>query len=205
MWYVPVTDSCRVSLWTQYTHNWQDGVSQPEETPPLFLPQPNHLNEIFLVRGEDVSNVAVTPIPFQNRITSKSSSTTSRLRPQVEVCDLVSWRSTPSSHTATCRHHSRGLGLTGYPSYWAWGLGISGRGYPQTCLMVQTHGSFKSHLGCRYSGRLRSKPRGGESLVHTRWNRGMVYSVIWWTFWGHWGRSDVVWTKLEICHTRQMG
>jgi hypothetical protein len=50
-------------------HSSQDGVSQQEEACPLFLPQLNRLNEAFLVRGEDASNVAVTPIPPQRRLT----------------------------------------------------------------------------------------------------------------------------------------
>jgi hypothetical protein len=41
----------------------QDGASQQHEAAPLFLPQLDRLNEAFLVRGEDASNVAVTPIP----------------------------------------------------------------------------------------------------------------------------------------------
>jgi hypothetical protein len=47
----------------------QDGVSQQQEDAPLFVPQLNRLHEASIVRGEDASNVAVTAIPAQNRVT----------------------------------------------------------------------------------------------------------------------------------------
>jgi hypothetical protein len=47
----------------------QDGVSQQQQDAPLYIPQLNRLNEASLVRGEDASNVAVTAIPAQNRVT----------------------------------------------------------------------------------------------------------------------------------------
>ena len=47
----------------------QDGVSQQQQDDLLYIPQLNRLTEAFLVRGEDASNVAVTAIPAQNRVT----------------------------------------------------------------------------------------------------------------------------------------
>ena len=49
----------------------QGGVSQEQEDSPLFLPQVDRLSEVFLVWGEDTSNVPVTPIPLQHRITQQ--------------------------------------------------------------------------------------------------------------------------------------
>ena len=46
----------------------QDGVSQQEETAPLFLPQLNRLHEAYIVRGEDASNAGAT-IPAQQTLT----------------------------------------------------------------------------------------------------------------------------------------
>ena len=48
--------------------NSQDGVSQQQETAPLFLPQLNRLH-CDEASGEDASNVAVAAIPVQNRLT----------------------------------------------------------------------------------------------------------------------------------------
>jgi len=47
--------------------NSQDGVSQQEEAAPLLFPQLNRLQEAYIVRGEDASNVAA--IPAQHRLT----------------------------------------------------------------------------------------------------------------------------------------
>jgi hypothetical protein len=47
----------------------QDGVSQQQEDAPLFIPQLNRLHGASIVRGKDASNVAVTAMPVQNRIT----------------------------------------------------------------------------------------------------------------------------------------
>ncbi len=47
----------------------QDGVSQQQQDAPLSIPQLNHLHEASIVWGEDASNVAVTAIPAQNRLT----------------------------------------------------------------------------------------------------------------------------------------
>ncbi len=49
----------------------QGGVSQEQEDSPLLLPQVDRLSEVFLVWGEDTSNVAVTPIPLHHRITQQ--------------------------------------------------------------------------------------------------------------------------------------
>jgi hypothetical protein len=46
-----------------------DGASQQQEDAPLTIPQLNRLTEASLVRDEDASNVAVTAIPAQNRVT----------------------------------------------------------------------------------------------------------------------------------------
>ena len=47
-----------------------DGVSQQQETTPLFLPKLNRLHdsEVYIVRGEDTSNTGVT-IPAQKKLT----------------------------------------------------------------------------------------------------------------------------------------
>ncbi len=47
----------------------QDGVSQQQEDAPLFVPQLNRLHEASILRGEHASDVAVTAIPAQNRVT----------------------------------------------------------------------------------------------------------------------------------------
>jgi hypothetical protein len=48
--------------------NSQDGASQQEDS-PLNIPKLNRLTEDSIVWGEDVSNVAVTAIPVQNKVT----------------------------------------------------------------------------------------------------------------------------------------
>jgi hypothetical protein len=40
-----------------------------QEDDTLFIPQFNHLHEDSIVLGEDDSNVTVTVIPVQNRVT----------------------------------------------------------------------------------------------------------------------------------------
>jgi hypothetical protein len=52
-----------------FGHSSQDGDSQQQETGPLLIPQLNRLNEAFLVRGEDASNMPT--IPTQKRITTQ--------------------------------------------------------------------------------------------------------------------------------------
>ena len=54
---------------TRGGHISRNETSQQKEDTDLFLPQLNRLNEVFLVRGEDVSDVTVTPIPLQHRLT----------------------------------------------------------------------------------------------------------------------------------------
>ena len=49
----------------------QDGVSQQQETAPIFLPQLNRLHEVYIVRRDDVSNVAVVVIPTQHGVTQQ--------------------------------------------------------------------------------------------------------------------------------------
>jgi hypothetical protein len=44
-------------------------VSLKKQDDPLTIPQLNHLYEDYIVRGEDDSNVAVTSIPAQNKVT----------------------------------------------------------------------------------------------------------------------------------------
>ena len=56
---------------TRPGNNSQDGVSQEEEDTPLFLSQLNHLHEVYIVWGDDVSNVADAVIPVQNRFTQQ--------------------------------------------------------------------------------------------------------------------------------------
>ena len=54
------------------SHNsHQDGVSHQEEGAPPFLPQLNRLHEVYIVWGEDDSNVAVAVIPAQHRVTQQ--------------------------------------------------------------------------------------------------------------------------------------
>ena len=47
----------------------QYGVSQHQEDAPLVIAQRSRLHEASIVRGEDVSNVVVTAIPTQNKVT----------------------------------------------------------------------------------------------------------------------------------------
>jgi hypothetical protein len=54
--------------------NSQDGLSEHQEDVPLLIPQLHHLHEVYIVRGEDVSNVAVAVIPAQKRLTQQSIS-----------------------------------------------------------------------------------------------------------------------------------
>ena len=56
---------------TRPGHNSRDGVSQLQETTPLFLPWSNLLHETYIGRGEDTSNVVVPVIPTQNRVTEE--------------------------------------------------------------------------------------------------------------------------------------
>ena len=49
--------------------NSQDGDSQQQEVGILLIPQLNRLNEAFLVRGEDASNMLT--IPSQNKVTQQ--------------------------------------------------------------------------------------------------------------------------------------
>ena len=49
--------------------NSQDGDSQQQEVGLLLIPQLNRLNEAFLVRGEDASNMLT--IPSQNKVTQQ--------------------------------------------------------------------------------------------------------------------------------------
>ena len=49
----------------------QDGVFQPQEAAPLRFRQLDRLHETLIVRGEDASNVPVTPIPAQCRVTQQ--------------------------------------------------------------------------------------------------------------------------------------
>ncbi len=52
-----------------FGHSSQDEDSQQQETSPLLIPQLNRLNEAFLVRAEDASNMPT--IPTQTRITTQ--------------------------------------------------------------------------------------------------------------------------------------
>ena len=47
----------------------QDGDAQQQEAAPLLLPQLNCLQEAYIVRGEDASNVVA--IPTQHRVTQQ--------------------------------------------------------------------------------------------------------------------------------------
>jgi hypothetical protein len=67
----------------------QDGVSQQQEDAPLFVPQLNRLHEASIVRGEDASNVAVTDIPAQNRVTLQILSMWQPFKVQADICGLA--------------------------------------------------------------------------------------------------------------------
>jgi hypothetical protein len=68
-WPVTGTESpsqSQVRVGSRGVRDSQDGVSQQQETVPLYLPQLNRLNETFLMWEEDTSNVVL--FPDQNRI-----------------------------------------------------------------------------------------------------------------------------------------
>jgi hypothetical protein len=62
----------------------QDGVSQEEEEAHFNIPKLNRLHETYIVWGEDSSNVAVTVIPAQNKVTLQILSGTAFLTATVE-------------------------------------------------------------------------------------------------------------------------
>jgi hypothetical protein len=87
----------------------QDGFSQQQKDGPLFLPKLNCLHEAFHVRGEDASNVAVTPIPTQNILTNHMLKHL-KPSPRADLRGLTTRREAlPSPTTAHRRHCWRGL------------------------------------------------------------------------------------------------
>jgi hypothetical protein len=69
-------------------HSSQDWSSQQQEAGPPFLPRLNRLLEAYTVRGEDVSNIDVNPIPSPRRLTHQAEQLRLR-RPQRIVTTAV--------------------------------------------------------------------------------------------------------------------
>jgi hypothetical protein len=67
--YIGPNYDCKDSAPLPPGRNSQDGDSQQQEVGLLLIPQLNRLNEAFLVRGEDASNMLT--IPSQNKVTQQ--------------------------------------------------------------------------------------------------------------------------------------
>ncbi len=64
----------------------------------------------------------------------------------------------------------------------------------------------KRHMDQNHSQHI--KERGGgisNGRATTVWIKQVVEGSVRSVLWGHGGRSNTVWTELEICHVRQMG
>jgi hypothetical protein len=82
--------------------NSQDGDSQQQEVGILLIPQLNRLNEAFLVRGEDASNMLT--IPSQNKVTQQIISLWQPLKTSSRP-----WRSGVALNSSVCARSSASL------------------------------------------------------------------------------------------------